>query len=114
MVESDDGCDAASLESGDDVLVILDALWVFLSDAEWQNPGPRDGEPVVGGSHLADQSRVLLVVGVTVAGRLAVGPVGDRPFKLSECVPNAHSLAIGIPASLNLSISNAIHLHELN
>ena len=34
--------------------------------------------------------------------------------ELSECVPNTHSLATSIPAPLNLSISNAIHLHELN
>ena len=111
VVESDEGCDAAGLESGNHVLVVLDAFWVFLADAMGQNPGPRDGEPVVGGSHLTDQPRVLLVVGVTVAGRLTIGPVGDRPLELSECVPNTHPLATRIPASLDLSISNAFHLN---
>ena len=58
----------------------------------------------MGGAHLADDPRVLLVVVVAVAGDLSVGAVGDGPLHLGPRVPNVRSLAVRIIPPFNLNI----------
>merc|ERR1712066_468588 len=72
MVECDGGRDASGLQCRYQVLVILNTGIIDRSSSLRQNPGPGEREPVACRSHLADQSRILFIVVVTVAGYFAV------------------------------------------
>ena len=105
MVKGDQRLDALVLEGGDEVLVIGNALWIFGPSPARDDPGPGDGQSVVGEAHSLDEGDVVHVLVVAVAGHLGVGPLGyvawlsgvPRPD-----VPNAGGLAALIPTSLDL------------
>ena len=82
------------------VLVILYARWILGTGPLRQDPGPRDGESVVGRSQLADDPCIFLIIVVTVAGNFGVGSIAHSAF--GPRVPNAQSFAVCVPASFNL------------
>ena len=77
------------------VLVILYARWILGTGPLRQDPGPRDGESVVGRSQLTDDPGIFLIIVVTGVGSIAYPVFGPR-------VPNAQSFAVCVPASFNL------------
>ena len=83
-------------------IATLDSRRVNFPNSFWQNPGPRNGEPVVCGPHFADQPRIVLVLVVTVTCDLAIGTIGNVSIYFSECVPNAGTFSIIVVASLYL------------
>ena len=57
----------------------------------------------MGGTHFADDPRVLLVVIIAVASDLSVGAIGDGPLHLGPRVPDVRALAVRIISSFNLN-----------
>ena len=73
------------------------------------DPGPSDGEPVVADAHGLDQLHIVLVLVVAVASNLAVRIVVNVPqLGIGEGVPDAHGLAVLVPATLNLGKEFAV------
>ena len=120
MVQGHGGRDAGLQESVDQIVVVIDPSLILLPDTIRQHTAPGDGEseceyddteprsvslvhtPVTVDTEAGQELHVLLVLVVGVARHVPAGPVFDDPILPGEHIPDAQSLAVLVPAPLDL------------
>jgi len=99
-----EGNDSVGEELVDKVGVELDSLGVYgiVTTAQWDDAGPRDGEPVSLHAILVQQGDVILPTLVRIGGDVSILAIESLARRPGKVVPDRFATAVDVSRALNL------------
>ncbi len=113
VIERHERRDALGEQLVDQAIVEVEPCLVDRACAAWDDPRPRDGEPVRAETEFGQQRHVLAVAVVVVAGDVARIAVERRARRVREAVPDAFAAAVFVDRPLDLIRGRRGTPHEI-
>lgn len=102
MIERREGLDVASLQTIDEAIVEIEALFVDRAGALRNDARPGDGEAVGFDAEAFDQVEVFIEPVIVIAGDIAVVTLIDPARHVGEGIPYGRLAAVGLGRTLDL------------